>query len=388
MTPAATTYLNEALDYIQGHSLMREHIDWLAVRQEATTLAAQAQNPSETYPAIRRTLELLGDGHSTFIDPAAIQLRKEEQLRHLGLQGVHPTGYVGVVYPGSPAEQAGIRAGDRLETINDRPISALTKEQFRKALEEPQVMLTYTPAEGKSLRSVHLEAAPFVSNRQPHGHRLANDLGYLAVPEVLNMEASKVFAGLAHQIIREIDQTPTAGWVIDLRTNGGGSLWPMLVGVGPIVGEGECLGLAAPHEKLDVLYRGGRAWVEQQQHISASVDEPYALKRPWPPVAVLTSQITASAAEFVALAFRGRPHSRSFGEPTRGVPTSNYTQELSDGAFIALTTHMGADRTGQTYDGPLLPDEPVMINWTQLGTPDDPVLQAAIRWLQTETGSH
>ena len=148
MTPAAATYLNEALDYIQGHSLRREHIDWLAVRQEATTLAAQAQNLSDTYPAIRRTLELLGDGHSTFIDPAAIQLRKEEQLRHLGLQGVHPTGYVGVVYPGSPAEQAGIRAGDRLETINDRPISALTKEQFRKALEGPQVMLTYTLTEG------------------------------------------------------------------------------------------------------------------------------------------------------------------------------------------------------------------------------------------------
>jgi hypothetical protein len=53
-------------------------------------------------------------------------------------------------------------------------------------------------------------------------------------------------------------------------------------------------------------------------------------------------------------------------------------------AVIALTTHLGADRTGRTYDGSLLPDQPVAIDWSEVGTSDDPVLQAAIAWLSTE----
>ena len=159
----------------------------------------------------------------------------------------------------------------------------------------------------------------------------------------------------------------------------------MLAAVGPIVGEGELVRfVTAGGEKHTASYRGGRAWQEGAEITAVAVEEPYALKRPSPPVAVLTSQFTASAGEFVLLAFRGLPHTRSFGESTRGVPTGNDIKELSDGAWIALTTALGADRTGQTYGGPLLPDVPVTIEWTRLGTKDDPVLQAAIHWLHSE----
>ncbi len=223
--------------------------------------------------------------------------------------------------------------------------------------------------------------------RQPQGRRLVGDFGYLTVPEVLSLEAGKPYAATAHQVIREIDQIPTIGWVIDLRTNAGGSLWPMLAGVGPILGEGEIMGFVAPGEKLIGFYRMGRAWIEGREKFSAQVDEPYVLKRPFPPVAVLTSQLTGSAGELTAVAFRGRPRTHSFGIPTAGVPTANDTKELSDEARIALTTHLGADRIGQTYDGPLPPDELVTIDWTRLGTNDDPSIQAAIRWLHTEVGT-
>ena len=60
---------------------------------------------------------------------------------------------------------------------------------------------------------------------------------------------------------------------------------------------------------------------------------------------------------------------------------------MSDGAGIHLTKVWGADRTGHLYyDAPLLPDYPITIDWARLGTTDDPVLQAAIQWLQMEEG--
>ncbi|HEY7122997.1 MAG TPA: S41 family peptidase [Ktedonobacterales bacterium] len=384
MTEEAMIYLNEALDCIQQHSVRRELIDWSALRRLVIGMATEAKTPAETYPAIRRALELLGDRHSMFLDPETARMRMEGKLSRIGLQAVHPTGVVGVVYPGSSAEQAAIHVGDRLETINGLAISTLTQDELYAALQGPQATLTLTPFEGGLTRLVSLKAVPFALTRQPRGYPLAGALGYLEVPNAAGLEASKPFAMLAHQVIREIDQTPTVGWVIDLRTNTGGALYPMLAAVGPIAGEGELIGFVAPGEKQVAYYREGRAWLEGAENATVEVEEWHTLKRPTPPVAVLTSQLTASSGEFTALAFRGRQYTRSFGEPTRGVPTGNDVKVLTDGAWIGLTTALGTDRTGQAYDAPLLPDELVTIEWTRLGSADDPVLQAAIRWLRTE----
>ncbi|MET7506377.1 S41 family peptidase [Streptomyces albidoflavus] len=78
--------------------------------------------------------------------------------------------------------------------------------------------------------------------------------------------------------------------------------------------------------------------------------------RPMPPVAVLTGPRTASAGEAVAIAFRERPGTRTFGEPAVGVPTADAPYPLPDGALVVLTTAREADRTGRVHHGPLRPD--------------------------------
>lgn len=102
------------------------------------------------------------------------------------------------------------------------------------------------------------------------------------------------------------------------------------------------------------------------------------------PVAVLTNGATASAAETVAIAFIGRAATRSFGAPTRGVPTSIEATFLSDGALLALTVAVGVDRGDRLYEGPIVPDEPIV---DPLGPPtdSDPSVSAAKTWLTTQT---
>lgn len=104
------------------------------------------------------------------------------------------------------------------------------------------------------------------------------------------------------------------------------------------------------------------------------------------PVAVVTSGLTMSSGEAVAVAFRGRAGSRSFGEPTYGVPTSNRTVPLADGATLLLTVAHFADRTGRTYEEPLVPDESVVLRWEAFGTVQDPALQDASDWLLGHPG--
>jgi carboxyl-terminal processing protease len=217
---------------------------------------------------------------------------------------------------------------------------------------------------------------------QPQGRRLETDIGYLDLPAVTGHEEfSKTYATMLQQLIREMDQITVRGWVIDLRRNTGGNMWPMLAGVGPLLGEGECGAfLSAEGKKTSWGYSDG----EVNLWAKALISEPYSLKRPAAPTAVLTSRLTCSSGEFTTLAFRGRPETRSFGEPTAGLPTANHSKRLNDGAMLYLTVALGVDRTGHVYDGPIIPDQPCESNWTLFLTEHDPVLLAARDWLKKQ----
>jgi C-terminal processing protease CtpA/Prc len=74
------------------------------------------------------------------------------------------------------------------------------------------------------------------------------------------------------------------------------------------------------------------------------------------PVAVLTSDKTGSSGEVVAIAFAGRPGTRSFGEPTYGFATGNEIHPLRDGYTLLLTETWTANRSGTTYPDGVTPD--------------------------------
>ncbi|GER86279.1 hypothetical protein KDW_04410 [Dictyobacter vulcani] len=390
MKEEARVYLNEALDYIQEHSVRRAYIDWQVLRKEVYAQASHAQTPAQVYPAIKKALFLLDDHHSFFSDPESVQLQNQGLAKQFGLRIICPEGVVGLVYPGSPAEQAGVHIGDQVETINGQPMARWSIWQLRTLLVfgygYNDLELTLKPAGKPFVRSVHLQATAYTTIRKPERREIAHKIGYLDLPGLMGSQEQAIeYAQLTQQLIREIDPSNPCGWVIDLRRNTGWNMWPMVAGLGPIVGEGEWLTFVASQEQQMAFYRDGQAGISPDT-VLVNVERPYHLKHPRPPVAVLTSQLTSSSGEFTALMFRGLPRTRSFGEPTQGVPTANEHKNLSDGAALILTTALGADRTGQTYDSPLIPDCPVKIDWTHLGTPDDPVLQAAVQWLQVEEG--
>ena len=146
----------------------------------------------------------------------------------------------------------------------------------------------------------------------PHGQRLASGIGYLELPHVYGSgttesdQATQQYSVLAQEAIRRVDQGGTCGWIVDLRRNGRGDLWPMLAGVGPILGEGTVGWFAYPDGgKQAWTYLDGQA---QQDGVTLEeVANAYHLKRPSPPVAVLTGQYTASSGEAIVVAFLARP---------------------------------------------------------------------------------
>jgi carboxyl-terminal processing protease len=381
MAPEADAYLEEALDYIQRYSVKRVRINWKEVRQEARARVSTAQTSADTYPAIRWVLSCLEDHHSFLQPPEYVKQQQMGMVTSLGILTIYPEGVVVDVAPDSPGAQAGMQVRDIIETINSEPRASLDRKSFHATLQSSPVTLTFQRSnQHEVLLSVTLQAAPYQRRMKPQGYRLETEIGYLDLPAVTsNKELSKTYATTVQQLIREMDQPSIRGWVIDLRRNTGGNMWPMVAGVGPILGDGECGSFISPEgKKTSWGYSDGSV----NEWAKALISEPYSLKRPLAPTAVLTSRLTCSSGEFTTLAFRGRPETRSFGEPTAGLPTANRGKKLRDGAMLNLTVALGADRTGSVYDGPIIPDQPCESNWSLFQTEHDPVLLAALDWLR------
>jgi carboxyl-terminal processing protease len=199
-------------------------------------------------------------------------------------------------------------------------------------------------------------------------------VGYVKIGGFSGVGAeATAFANAIQQRIADADRDGLAGWVVDLRGNTGGNMWPMLAGVGPVLGEGvvgyfiDPVGTESAWE-----YRNGASWDGGER--LQGVDAPYRLRRGAPRVAVLIDNGTVSSGEAVAIAFQRRPDTRFFGTATCGRSTANMEYKLSDGASLFLTEAIMADRMKTMYGGNIAPDEEVF-------NPVE-VEQRAVAWLQ------
>ena len=378
-SPAALAYLTDVLDLIQQHALNRDKVDWPAVRAQVLGPALTAQTTADTYPAIEYVLKQLHDNHSSLLSPDQAARVLSPWTGAIGLTANFAERKVVTVQAGSQAEQAGVRAGDTIVTLNNAPPESLDATRFFAQLyfgtgTKLGLRRGDAPAIIADIR--HDAADPTSLVR---GRRLPGNIGYIAIPPLGATPVYSYYAGIMQQIIRDVDQPPACGWVVDLQGNTGGSFFPMLAGIGPLLGEGVVGSATGPDGSQTWSYHDGQALFADM--VGWQVEQPYRLQQPNPPVAILTDAQTASAGEAVLVTFRGRPNTRSFGEATYGVPTGNVPVELSDGALLVLTEFRDVDRTGQAYDGPIPPDVPVTSSRPLRGTDKDVVMEAGVAWL-------
>ncbi|MVM36170.1 peptidase S41 [Spirosoma sp. HMF4905] len=168
--------------------------------------------------------------------------------------------------------------------------------------------------------------------------------------------AATVFAESIQASIKQADTDSIRGWIVDLRGNTGGNMWPMLAGIGPILGEGVAGYFIDPDgNATSWAYQKGASIIDQTQQVS--VETPYTLRKSNPKVAVLTDRATASSGEAITISFKNRSNTRSFGTSTCGLSTTNSSMVLSDGAILNLTQGTLADRTKTLYGQQVQPDE-------------------------------
>jgi carboxyl-terminal processing protease len=185
-------------------------------------------------------------------------------------------------------------------------------------------------------------------------------VGYLHVPGFRGSpQQCTQYATILQSQIAHLDASAPLGWMVDLTDNTGGNMWPMLAGLGPLLGEGMLGAFAFPDiPPAPWFYTAGQAGVGETC-LAQTTSGGYELQTTLAPIAILTSAHTASSGEAVALAFCGRVQTRRFGTPTRGLTTANEGFELPDGATISITVATFMDRLGQIHNGSIEPDHVV-----------------------------
>ena len=339
ISPAAKTYLEQALDLMQKNALHKKSIDWAQLRRETLAHAKGAQTTADTYPAIAFAFTQLQEHHSWLQLPDNLPGDKRQAIS---------------------AEMA---------KITGKPLS-------------------------------DSKPSPFFPQKEMQGHidRYKDSvIAHVFVPMCVgpysewekNGPYFQEFAEKLHRIVTDLQAQKPKGWIIDLRGNAGGNMWPMLAGIGTLIGEGD-LGafLAADDERVPWFYRSGKAGTrtpDGKEDISAEIKQPpFAFSEsPW--VAVLLDRGTGSSGEAVAISFAGRPRTRSFGEHTAGFSTSNQIYPLPDGASLFLCDGVEADRTGKLYPDGLEPDMKVPVADARPAEENDPALLAADQWLAQHT---
>lgn len=200
------------------------------------------------------------------------------------------------------------------------------------------------------------------------------DIGYVRVRSFGGSAAQATrFAESLQDSIEANDHEGIGGWIVDLRGNSGGNMWPMIAGIGPLLGNDTTGFFITPTGVESAWgYRDGDAWLTNS--VVQSVSPAYSPIHESPYVAVLTDNRVASSGEAVVIAFRERAGTRFFGTQTCGLSTANRGFVISDGALLNLTVAVMADRTKSTYGDVVEPDE-------SISDPEQVVLRA-IEWLR------
>ncbi|WP_017582352.1 S41 family peptidase [Nocardiopsis valliformis] len=144
------------------------------------------------------------------------------------------------------------------------------------------------------------------------------------------------------------------GWIIDLRENTGGNMYPMLSGLSSLLPNGAAMQfrMAAGTEMGVTVQDDG---VGMNGNSVISVEETPKITDQ--PIALLQSERTASSGEAVLTVFRGLDSVESFGEDSAGYTSGNSVHTLYDGAELVLTSGVYVDRDGVNLnEEPIRPD--------------------------------
>lgn len=275
--------------------------------------------------AIRGMLSGL-DPHSNYLDVESfkdLQVGTTGQFGGLGIEVGMEDGFVKVISPidDTPAQRAGVKAGDLVVRLDDKPVKGMTLRDavdIMRGKPGSDIILTIVrEGEDKPLKiTITRDIIKVKSVKQKV---LENGYGYLRITQFQSKTADNLAEALSK--VRKESESPINGLVLDLRNNPGGVL-NAAVGVSD-----------AFLNSGMIVYTEGRVKNSKMSFNATPGDISNGV-----PIVVLVNQGSASASEIVAGALQDHGRALIVGTDTFGKGSVQTILPLNNGNGVKLTT--------------------------------------------------
>jgi carboxyl-terminal processing protease len=304
-----------------------------------------AVDPQEmTYGAIAGMIDSLGDdGHTRFMTPEELVLQSSDiagRFFGIGAEIGQRDGHPVIVAPmdGSPAEQAGIQAGDIIVEVDGQPVAGMSLDQIVRMIRGPE-------GEPVRLAVIHPGQMELVEITIVRAQIEVNPVSWAMVPgtDIAHLRLSQFNANANDRLLqsmREIRDAGARAMVVDMRNNVGGLLDQAVLVTSQFVPEGNVV--------LEQDAQGNRRAIPVERGgVATDI-----------PIVVLVNRGTASGAEIFAGAMQDHERGPVVGETTFGTGTVLSTFSLSDGSAMLLGTSQWLTPEGrQIWKLGITPDE-------------------------------
>ena len=272
--------------------------------------------------AINGALQSL-DPYSAYMNPEIFESMETDTKGEFGGLGIEigmEAGVVKVISPidGTPADKAGIKAGDYIVKINGVQVQGKTLMEAVKLMRGPvgsKINVTIRrKGERKALEKVIVRE--IIQVQSVEANVIKKNIGYLRL-KAFNNNSSR-------QLVEEINKfevkNKPVGYILDLRNNPGGLLTQAINVTDFFLDDGE------------IVSTKGRRFMENRRFFAKKGD-----KVKGKPLIVLINGGSASASEIVAGALRDHKRAIILGENTYGKGSVQSIIPLSDGGGIRIT---------------------------------------------------
>jgi len=279
-----------------------------------------------TYNAIRGMLQALNDPYTRFLDPESYKrMREENEGNFVGIGAQLDVNKKQQVYikeplPSSPAVKAGIKAGDVILKVDDKPIAGLEIDKVVERIrgeEGTKVKLTLLRANQSKpidITIVRRVVQPPVVRSKVLDPK--NGIGYIRLYGFNERSDSQFDAAM-----NELEKQHVQGLILDLRQNPGGLL-QVAVEIGSRFIEDGPIVIIKDRSGHTEEFNVDRSKHNHKRY----------------PLVVLVDKQSASASEIVAAAIQDDKAGTIVGTDTFGKARVQTVSALLDGSAISVTT--------------------------------------------------
>jgi carboxyl-terminal processing protease len=355
-------------DIAPGTSAMEAQQEFLSEFDRAAQLGAVPETQL-AYDATSGMLASLHDSHVYYMDPSRFKENRSSLNGNPGFSGIgimitgqaDPAGvhwvFVDNVFPGSPAEAAGLKRFDKIVAVGTTSLRDGNVQRASELIRGPAgspVVLTIERAGVSS--QITVTRAPIQT------HPVTAQFVQPGVAYVRLFEFSKGAArSMRSALLGLADQDQIRSVILDLRGNPGGLISEADGVAGLFLPTGTLIARVADRDSRTTLRTMGAS--------------PFAHV----PLVVLTNGGSASGSEIVAAAFKDLRRAQIVGEKTAGALGGAIDVALPEGG-MSVTVERITSPSGRIVEGVgIAPDVAVALGEQDMEQGVDPQLQAALR---------